>query len=468
MYIYIPRSPLHMMAQCLLFVVTVAALLINILSNCSAESMYCVTPTATSCSSCPHNTHCVTLSEYTQEAELYFTSDTTMVFLPGSHHVLDRNITVANVASLTMCGEFSSDNIATIARNGSIGFSFTNMVDFNIYSLAFTSCNMSRSYGSHQASNSALLLQSTQNAELVNCSFHGNIGTTLAVKNTSVTLVENKFTHNQCACGSFSEMVGLGCGITALNSNLTFIGNTSFHNITQRAFHLYFNCAGAIWASASSLHFTGTNNFIGNSASGINGVGAIYSEANTSLSFSGTSIFTHNLAEVGGTIATLENVVVTFSGTNNFISNSAKDGGGAFYASSNTSLSFSGSSHFSRNSAKHGGAIGASDHVMLTFNGTNNFINNMAGAGGAIYAQKSKLLSFTGTSSFCHNVAAEFGGAIYTEDNVILTFNGTNNFINNSADSGGTIDTYGNVVFTFNGTNSFIKNSAEPGGAIDA
>ena len=382
-----------------------------------------------------------------------------MVFLPGDH-LLDRNITVANVSRLTMNGEFSSDNIATIAHNGSIGFSFTNMVDFNIYSLAFTSYKRSLSYGSHPASNSALLLQSTQNAELVNCSFHDNIGTTLTVKTTSVTLVENKFTHNQCACGSFSEMRELGCGITAFNSNLTFIGNTSFHNITQRAFHLYFNCAGAIWASTSSLHFTGTNNFIGNSASSINGVGAIYSEANTSLSFSGTSIFTHNLAEVGGAIATLENVVVTFSGTNIFTSNSAKDGGGAFYASSNT-LSFSGSSHFSRNSAKHGGAIGASDHVMLTFsgtnnfinnsaeyggavqtyqidmltfNGTNNFINNMAGAGGAIYAQKSKLLSFTGTSSFCHNIAAEFGGAIYTEDNVILTFNGTNNFINNSAD----------------------------------
>ena len=218
------------MAQYLLFVVTVAALLINILSNCSAESMYCITPTATSCSSCPHN--CATLSEYAQEAELYFTSNTTMVFLPGDH-LLDRNITVANVSRLIMHGEFSSDNIATIARNGSIGFSFTNMVEVNIYSLAFTSYKRSLRYGSHPASNSALLLRSTQNAELVNCSFHDNIGITLAVKNTSVTLVENKFTHNQCACGSFSEMCELGCGITALNSNLTFISNTSFHNITQ-------------------------------------------------------------------------------------------------------------------------------------------------------------------------------------------------------------------------------------------
>ena len=49
---------------------------INTLSYCSAENVNCVTPTATSCSSCPQNsTNCTTLSEYAQEAELYFTSN---------------------------------------------------------------------------------------------------------------------------------------------------------------------------------------------------------------------------------------------------------------------------------------------------------------------------------------------------------------------------------------------------------
>ena len=51
-----------------------------------------------------------------------------MVFLP-SDHVLDTNITVANVAKLTMRGDSFSDNIATV------GFRVTNMVDFNTYSL---------------------------------------------------------------------------------------------------------------------------------------------------------------------------------------------------------------------------------------------------------------------------------------------------------------------------------------------
>ena len=54
-----------------------------------------------------------------------------MMFLSGDY-VLDTNITVANVARLMMWGEFSSDNIATVVCNGSVGFSFIKMVDFHI------------------------------------------------------------------------------------------------------------------------------------------------------------------------------------------------------------------------------------------------------------------------------------------------------------------------------------------------
>ena len=61
---------------------------------------------------------------------MYFTSNTAMVFLPGDH-VLNVNVTVANVDRLTMHGKSCSDNIATALRNGSVGFSFTNMVDFH-------------------------------------------------------------------------------------------------------------------------------------------------------------------------------------------------------------------------------------------------------------------------------------------------------------------------------------------------
>ena len=318
------------MVQPASFIVLLAALLINTVSYCSPENVYCVIPTATSCSSCPYNTHCATLSEYAQEAQLYFASNIIMVFLPGDH-VLDRNITVANVARLTMCGESPSNSIATIVCNGSVGLSFTNMVDFNIYSLAITSYNRSWSYGSHPASNSrsALLLQSSLYAKLINCSFHDNIGTALTVYNTSITLAENnEFVHNQCGCESFSERCKLGCGITALNSTLTFIGNTAFLKNRHNNVGVSKVGAGAILAVASSLHFTGTSNFFDNVKSAnkkqkhAHGGGATYVTNNTVLNFHGTNNFINNSANnKGGAIYTTHNTVLTFTGTSNFINN---------------------------------------------------------------------------------------------------------------------------------------------------
>ena len=174
------------------------------------------------------------------------------MFLPGDPF-LDVNITVANVNRLKMCRESSSGNIAPIVCNGSVGFSFTNMVDFNIfYSLAFTSYNRFWSHGSHTANNYALCLNNPF-AKLVNCSFHDNIGTALVVNNTNITLIDNQFKDNQCECGSFP-----GCGITTLNSILTFTGNTTFLENREHSLEATRASAGAILAVAS---FNGTKNF---------------------------------------------------------------------------------------------------------------------------------------------------------------------------------------------------------------
>ena len=392
------------MAQSTPFIILVAALLISTLSYCSAESVYCVTPTATSCSSCPHNsTHCTTLSEYAKEATFYFTSNTTMVFLSGNH-TLDRNITVANVARLTMHGESSSGNLATVVRNESVGISFTDMVHLNIHSLAFTSYNRSWSYGSHPASNCALLLQSTQYARLVNCSFHDNIGTALVVNTSSITLAEhNMFINNQCGCQSFSELQELGCGISAFNSNLTFTGNTTFFENNQTASYSFY-CGGAIWASASSLDFNGKSNFIGNTANGTSVGGAIRAASNTSLSFNGTSNFSHNSADFGGAVVATSNVVVTFHGTNYFFNNLATTDGGAIFAIASTSVNFIGTSTFSHNSAGYaGGAINAYNNVVLIFTGTTSFSNNLAMQGGATTANLNSTLIFDGSINFINN-----------------------------------------------------------------
>ena len=401
--------------------VPVAALLINTLSCCSAENVYCVTLTASSCSSCPHSNHCATLSEYAQQAELYFTSNTTMVFLPGDH-TLDKNITVAEVTGLTMYAESSSANRPTIVCSVSVGLSFTRMVNFKMHSLAFTSCSRKYTIALPGYSSTtiyvALFLQSTQYAELVNCSFHDNLGTALVVNNTNVTLAgDSEFTRNR-ACGNILA----GGAIIALGSYLTFTGNTTF---LDNSATLTESCMQVYCKSTTFTAFGG---------------GAIYTINNTVLIFTGTSNFINNLAGAGygfgGAISANSKTVLSFNGTNNFINNTGDYRGGAISISDNTVLSFSGTSNFTSNSAYYdGGAICAESNTSLTFNGTTYFTSNghyegktmtqnkFTNHGGGLFMElKTTLSILPNTTVYWENNHATRGGAIYVADTSPLSY----------------------------------------------
>ena len=289
-----------------------------------------------------------------------------MVFLPGDH-TLDMNITVANVDRLTMRGQSSSDKIATVICSGPVGLSFTSMVEFKMCSLAFTSCSRRLRYATITLYTpvyiyGAMYLQSTQYAELVNCSFHDNNGTALLVNNTNITLAGNtEFTHNR-ACGK----IVLGGAIIAVSSNLTFTGNTTFlgnRAISGQCPIGYYVVGGAaIYTSDTVLSSSGTNNFINNSAD--NGGGAILALENSVLHFSGTNNFINNSASIdGGAILAYENSVLHFSGTNNFINNSADGGDGVIFLGLKSTLSILPNTtvYWENNHAHFGGAIYAAD-----------------------------------------------------------------------------------------------------------
>jgi len=269
-----------------------------------------------------------------------------MMFLSGDH-TLDMDITVANISRLTMYGE-TSGYVVTVVCSWPVGLSFTSMVGLKIHSLGFTSCGRNFDIPKYKASKYTLLLDAIEYAELINCSVHGNLGTALVVYHTSITLAQNNdFTHNHCDCEGFipNSCVG-GGGITAVDSNLTFIGNATFLG----------NCA----------------------------------------------------ADYGGAIVARDNVLLSFTGISNFINNTAKGFGGAILARNNTSLSFTGASNFTNNSAGgNGGAIFAGVITSLSFTGISNFINNSAvDYGGAILVRDNVSLSFTGASNFTDNFAS--------------------------------------------------------------
>ena len=421
-----------------------------------------------------------------------------MVFLPGDH-VLDADVTVVNVSWLIMYAESSAGNErATIVCSGPVGLNFTNMVNFKIQSLAFTSCSrtytfplqvlnsiLTSTFGEQFARPSlpntgyTLLLQSTQDAELVDCFFYGNIGIALVVLNSSIIAKNNNFTHNYCES---SKCNIFGGGISAISSSLTFIGNTTF--IANYAI-----VAGAgIFMFNSTLHSTGNFHFMNNSNVAIPEIGNLLSTvgamfAHTSLlCFSGTNNFTKNSAQVltgdcGGAICALINTSLSFTGTNNFINNSVQSGsnsrGGAIHAYGNTSLSFNGTNNFVNNSAQseyysEGGAISAYVNTSLSFTGTNNFINNSVQSGsnsrgGAIHAYGNTSLSFNGTNNFVNNSAAQSeyyseGGAISAYINCMLSITGTSNFSTNYATEGGAIFSLDNNNLIFDGNINFTNN----------
>ena len=179
------------------------------------------------------------------------------------------------------------------------------------------------------------------------------------------------------------------------------------------------------------LSFSGTTNFINNSADHGGYAGAIYTLDNTILSLSGTNNFINNYGGIeGGAIYTEYNTVLSFSGTNNFINNSASNGGAI--SANNTLLSFNGTSHFINNSAPIGGAIMTNINNTMTFNGTIYFTNNghygegvnsMNGynfCGGPFMGLISTFSILPNTTVYWENNHASLGGAIFV-DNVTPT-----------------------------------------------
>ena len=346
-----------------------------------------------------------------------------MVFLPGDH-TLDTNITVANVSRLIMRAESSSGNRATVACNGAVGLSFTNVVEFQIELLTFTSC--SRKYDGTLSDfhlnvvYAAIFVQCAQYAELVNCSFHDNTGTALVVINTIITLAGNNFTQNSASTSPGGAIIAYNNTVLSFSGINNFISNSAKQG------------GGAVFTSHNTvLIFNGTNNFINNSGGEYSAGGAIYIPSNTTvLSCCGTNNFINNSAHYGGAIFAVYNNVLSFSGTNNFINNSAEEGGGAIFTYN--TISFNGTNKFINNIASLGGAIYAESNTSLTFNGTIYFTNNghyvntlttgSTKGGGVYMGFRSTFSILPNTSVYWENNHANFGGAIYVYDTIPVSY----------------------------------------------
>ena len=394
------------------------------------QNTYYIKPTADT--PCPGEP-CHTLYQY---AEQNFSSNATLVFLPGDH-TLNFTISLETLSnfwddsqpdhyyphsSLTLLGSPSIPEITSrIVCTWPAGFLFSGFTELHITALAFISCGHNDS--------AAINILSVWNIYISNCTFRNN-------------------TNNQS--GSISEY-GFGGAIHVHSSNLTLAENTFQHNFAYRG--------GALEVFTNNTITLLRNIFNNNSA---NRGGGVYVHGNNTITLS-ENTFQNNFAEFGGALYASVNNTLTLS-ENTFQDNSADENGGALNTNIDNTLTLS-ENIFQNNSANLGGGLFAYINNTLTLS-ENAFQDNSAdNKGGALNTNINNTLTLS--ENIFQNNFAEFGGALYASVNNTLTLS-ENTFQDNSADeNGGALNTNINNTLTLS-ENIFQSNSADFGGGLFA
>ena len=366
--------------------------------------------------SCP-GMPCLTLSQYAQDQEMYFGTDTELWFLSGIH-ILCSSVTIegeTNITKLALLGETLDQNEIMLTTEGHASLKLVGMKSVRIESLYFNGVNI----------------------------VIGN--------SSSLIMSDLQFTAMNGSAFTFENIDNItGMNITMVNSSDSYIvgvirlSNIVFSNVTVKN-----NSGNSILIIEESF-----------------------------VHFKGISVFSNNSAIKGSTL-TLTASAVIFNGFTLFQSNRCKNKGGAMNII-NSNVSLIGEVEVSSNSAKDGGAIQL-DHSILELNGlivvSNNWVTKKLFAGkmlgGALNSIQSNI-KMTGSVTFRDNqiyawLIVGFGGAISAQKSTI-TLSGITRFHHNTAR--GLINYGGAFVLsnsTLVGTDvvlTFSNNRAQNGGAI--
>ena len=463
-------------------------LFLMLLTLCSAQSTYYVTPTIDT--PCPGEP-CHTLSQYV--ADQYFKNlpvNTTMKFLP-SNHTLEQTISVTNLISISLYGNSSSlpEITSRIVCTWPAGFVFTDITELHISSLAFISCGHSNT--------AAVSIIFVHQSSIFNCSIHNNFnadgfGGALYILNSDVILASNKFQHNSAKVGgalfmntSNSNITGnvfeynsadvRGGALSIVNSTLALTRNTFENNCVYLA-------GGALSVESSTLYLT-RNTFQYNFASIVGGALAINK---STLDFARNTFKYNSAAKFAGALGLYESALTLTR--NIFQSNYvyAHYGGGGALGIRNSTLDLTRNTFQNNYATRYGGALyvrfgnltltrdtfqnnsavdfgGALSVLFCTLNlkERNTIGKNIAQYGGGIGAIASRLV-LAGDTSFVRNTAYN-GGGLFVYD---TTVSGNMIFTYNSATGGGGAVYASQSTFNFTGDSTIQSNLAADGGGL--
>ena len=154
------------------------AIIVSCCTDLSNATIYYVKPNENA--TCFHAGYeCHTLFYYLEKSNCYFKSNTTMVFLPGTHSA-NRSAIIEQVSSFTLVEEsdLPEESSAKIkCTQESVGFEFINVIDLHIENLTFSECGQAFFIPeSHKNGHAAIRFKNVTNLSLLGITVSKTMG----------------------------------------------------------------------------------------------------------------------------------------------------------------------------------------------------------------------------------------------------------------------------------------------------
>ena len=463
--------------------------IISLLNLATAKVLYITPSTSDLCT-----TQCLTISELAANTSSYISSNTTLVFTAGTHHLTaDLTVSDVNNVSITSNGSHAAIvymihsyinlnhsqfiHISNIDFFGYGGISVLNAEEFVLQNAVID--------GQHKTKMLLKLTKSTAN--IINCSYISNfvvfINTygyrrqeedLVVVIDSNISFSQCKFDNNEVLKKSIHQksLMSVINSWVAIDSS-TFVSNTDaardWHGVNAFVIHqesghidisnsyFYFNSADSVFKSTSgSLNVTNSS-FSRNTGTDLVSVFARFGGVFTmydSKVFARNNSFDNNYAGVGGVLYSKESSV-TFE-TCSFDSNNADDSGGVLYAyDSNITVK---ECNFTCNTARSGAVLEVLNSFMIFETSLFDF-NHAEVEGGVLYTVGCHII--VKDCNFTHNTATK--GAVIYAFRTLLTMNSSVVIANNVATEYATVyldkcevNIWGDYVTLSNNTGSFV------------
>ena len=414
--------------ECLLVKVTPFLLLLVLTT---AETYY-ITPS----SSTPRpgeGVPCFTLSQYATKPSNYFTSNTTLILLPGNHS-LDSKLSIRNITSLFI-ETTHSDTSITCNQSARLTFETINVVGMR--GLVLFGCVNNE-------------VTKVEQFTLEDCTFQGQgrDGTGLELNEVSTAYIMRSSFSSNTGKEIFKEIFGLhfrerrrvGGAIIIVNGTLGItISNCTFNSNTATGDG---GAGGAVFVDSS--HMTIVNSTLyNNTVTGDEGAG-------------------------GAVFADSSNITIVNSTLNNNTVTGDEGYGGAVYADS-SSITIVNSTLNNNTVTGDGGAVLA-DSSNITIVNSTLYNNTVTGDGGAVLADSSNI-TIVNSTLYNNTVTGDegYGGAVYAGLSIITI---VNSILNNNTVTGD--EGYGGAVYAglsnITIVNSILNNNTVTGegGAVYA